>query len=268
MFGDSFTPSSENTSVSNVIAEFCNTDFARKIAYLKDCTPLTSTGYRLGEDQPDLCLGLINNIELKSQQVALAKFSHLFEDLFGEVDEGEGENLQFFFAFPFPEVLLRLIDLFYLMTNVEFPLDGFFTGVSIGSPFCYVLLLSVLCYLQVSSLIPRVRACLCDCWPTQRLPCGLDRIQAFFVNEIVPSFQDSNDYLCLQTAFLHMKVSMNTFFSRWDTRPLIPRFVNPFARIFWRCPVNMVDGDIQVGQKVLGRDDGSQIGQQPHVSTC
>jgi hypothetical protein len=252
MSADSFASQSENISVTKVIAEFCDTDFPKRIANLKHRRSWRSGGYRSGKD-PDLCLVLVNSIELKSHQIVLDMFSGLFEDLFLEAGEVESGNLQFVFAFPFPEVLIPLIDLFYLMTASDFQLDAFFADRSIGNPFWYILLLSILCYLDAPTLIPRVQASLCDRWPISSLPNGLGPIQSFFVNEIEPPLRRYRDYRCLRLAFSRMKRMMSELFSLWDTRPSIPRFVNRFARIFRRPVVRSDPG----GQQAWGRGQNS-----------
>jgi hypothetical protein len=241
MLDDSFAPPSTIVSANDIIDEFFRTEFLTRISDLGDRLPSSLAGYRLGEDGPDLFLVLNDSLELKSHQTVFGLFSRFFEDLFIEVGKGQREHLQYSFAFPFPGVLVALIDLFYLMSNAEFPFNAFFVDMSIGSPFCYVLMLSILCYLDVPCLIPRVRASLHDHWPTSCLVDGLDSIRDFFLTEIKPKLQPSNTSLCSKVAFARMCTMMDDVFVYWDAPPSIPPFVNPFTRSARRHPTSLVD---------------------------
>jgi hypothetical protein len=225
---------SEQIFLTNVVEGFCDTVFVRRIDDFRAHPTSGRPRFRLHGDCSDFCLVLAEGSELITHQIVLGSFALFFNDLFAEASGGQGCVFRFYFPFPFPHVLLSLIDLFYVMTNPDFNIDAFFAGMSVGGPFCYVLLLSVLSYLNVPCLFVRVRSLLCRHWPECRLSAGLDPIRTFF-DQIRRLFIASEDALdCIAVACFRMNRMMVRMFSHWDEPPPILNFCSPFIRVVSR----------------------------------
>jgi hypothetical protein len=65
-------------------------------------------------------------MKLMIHQVVLGLLSRFFQDLFVFFGNDQGDIFSFPFSFPFPQVLMPLISLFYVITNPEFDLHVFY----------------------------------------------------------------------------------------------------------------------------------------------
>jgi hypothetical protein len=112
----SFVARSEEFSFTIVVNELRHTEFVQRIARFSRDHPSGSAQYALNCDFQDLYLVTADGSGLSAHHIVSGMLSPFFQQFFVEIGR-VCDSLKFPFPFPFDDVLLRLINLFYVMTN-------------------------------------------------------------------------------------------------------------------------------------------------------
>jgi hypothetical protein len=195
-------------SLPDIAQDLLNTTFFTRIVQWFDSPRFGAAQYAIDGKLVDLSLTIAENVELKLHQIVLGSFSSLFVDLF-LFHGGTGDLVAFNFHFPFPTLLTRLIQFFYVLTNPEIrDLSAFLTDTHFGDFRCHVLLICTLSFLGECNLLPRVQNSLREFWNPAREPEGLNPIGHIF-GEIQNAFAPGLDVAqCVHIAFARMNGMM------------------------------------------------------------